>query len=50
VGGEYDIYIVLASHHNWTPEQVNELPVDYIEELLAYHEAVGRARKEASKK
>jgi hypothetical protein len=31
--------IVLASRHNWTPEQVAALPASFVDELLTFYEA-----------
>ena len=33
VGG-YDTYVMLAERYHWTPEQVDRLDPDYIDELL----------------
>lgn len=33
VGG-YDAYVMLAERYHWTPEQIDRLDPDYIDELL----------------
>lgn len=34
--GEYDLYIILASHFGWTPEQVSKMPTAFVEEILQF--------------
>ena len=36
--------------HGWTVDQVNALTPDYIEELLAYHQAMNEVEEEKAKK
>ncbi len=40
--GEYDLYVLFAMRFKWTPEQVNALTPDFIDELLAYQSAEAR--------
>ena len=45
--GEFDLYVQMAMRFKWTPEQVNALDPQYLEELLAYLAANARhAEKE----
>jgi hypothetical protein len=37
--GDWQIAIVLANRHNWTPEQVCALPASFVDELLTFYEA-----------
>ena len=39
--GEWDGYVALAEHHNWTPDVVDRLDPDFILELLTFHDARG---------
>lgn len=47
--GEYDLYVMMAARHRWTPEQVNDLDPTFLEELLAYHAAEARHDEEQKK-
>lgn len=47
--GEYDLYVLFATRYRWTPEQVNDLTPDFIEELLAYQTAEARADEKRHK-
>ncbi len=48
------MYVLFATRYRWTPEQVNALDPQYIEELLAYQSAEARfdeqRQKDAEKK
>ena len=51
--GDWQLQIVLAERHNWTPEQVAALPAPFVDELLIYYEASAthaeRERKKAER-
>lgn len=44
--GEYDLFVLLAVNFGWSPEQVLDMPVDFIEELLVFLSARERMKKE----
>jgi len=46
--GEFDLYVLMATRYRWTPEQVNALTPDFLEELLAYQAAEARWEEEAA--
>ena len=52
--GEFDLYVLMAIRFRWTPEQVNALAPDFIDELLAYQAAEAwhaeQQEKEAERK
>lgn len=52
--GEFDLYVVMATRYRWTPEEVNALDPQFLEELLAFQRAEGRhnekERKDAERK
>ncbi len=52
--GEFDLYVVLATRYQWTPEEVNNLDPHFLDELLAFQKAEERhnekQRKEAEAK
>lgn len=51
--GDYDVQVVLAARHNWTPEQIAGMDSDFIEEELARIRAendVERARQRRAKR
>ena len=35
------MYVALAERHGWTPEQINRMDPDYIDELLVRLKALG---------
>ena len=37
--GEFDLYVLFAMRFKWTPEEVNALTPEFIDELLAYQAA-----------
>lgn len=47
--GEFDMYVLFATRYRWTPEQVNALDPQYIEELLAYQSAEARYDEQRQK-
>jgi hypothetical protein len=55
VGG-YDVYVMLAERYHWTPEQVDRLDPDYIDELMirisveAEHQEIERKKQERERK
>lgn len=52
--GEFDLYVLFAIRFKWTPEQVNALTPEFIDELLAYQAAEAKheekLRKDAERK
>ncbi len=52
--GEYDLYVLFAMRFKWTPEEVNALDPEFIDELLAYQSAEAwhqeQQEKEAERK
>jgi hypothetical protein len=40
----------MASRHNWTPEQVNSMDPDFIEELNRFYKAKARKDDEDAKR
>ncbi len=52
--GEFDLYVLFAIRFKWTPEEVNALPPEFIDELLAYQAAevwhAEQQEKEAERK
>lgn len=48
-GGEFDLYVAMATRYRWTPEQVNALDPHFIDELLAFQAAEARHEEEARK-
>lgn len=47
--GEFDLYVFMATRYRWTPEQVNDLTDDFLQELLAYNAAEARWNEEQEK-
>lgn len=52
--GEFDLYVLFAMRFKWTPEEVNSLQPEFIDELLAYQAAESwvhdQKEKEAERK
>lgn len=52
--GEFDLYVQFAVRFRWTPQQVNALDPNFLEELIAYLNAENRfqeaERREAERK
>lgn len=52
--GEFDLYVLFAVRFNWTPQEVNALTPEFIDELLAYQAAEAKheekLRKDAERK
>lgn len=52
--GEFDLYVLFAIRFKWTPEEVNALTPEFIDELLAYQAAevwhAEQQEKEAERK
>ena len=44
--GDFDLYVMLAERHHWTPEQIDRFDPDFVEELMAHHTA--KAENEAA--
>jgi hypothetical protein len=42
---EHDTYVMLALRFGWTPQQVDELPADYYDNLLAALQAEAMNRR-----
>lgn len=38
-GGDWDLQVLLAEAHDWTPEEIDRLDPDFIAELLAEKQA-----------
>lgn len=47
--GEFDLYVLMAIRFKWTPEQVNDLTPDFIDELLAYQAAEAKHEEKQHK-
>lgn len=47
--GHFDMYVALAMRFDWTPEMVNRIPPDIVEELMMAIEAEGKYQDERSK-
>ena len=45
MAGPFDLYVSLAVRYQWTPDQVDALDPDFIEQLLAYQEAEAEETK-----
>lgn len=43
--GWWDLQVSLAMAHNWTPQQINQLDPEYVEELFRRHAAESRYQK-----
>lgn len=52
--GDYDLYVLMATRYQWTPEEVNALDPHFLEELMAFQAAEARhdekQRKDAEAK
>ena len=44
--GEHDVYVSLAERYQWTPDQINDMDPDYIEDLLSRIRADGDVQRE----
>ena len=39
VAGSWDLYIVILDRYHLTPDQVDRLPADFVDELLVFMDA-----------
>lgn len=39
----YPVYVLLAEEHHWTPAQVDDMPADYVDEMLTRIQARRKA-------
>ena len=47
--GYFDMYVALALRFDWTPEMVNRIPPEIVEELMMAIEAEGKVHEERGK-
>ena len=47
--GDFDLYVLMAMRFKWTPEEVNALEPEFIDELLAYQAAEAWVQEQKAK-
>jgi hypothetical protein len=47
--GDFDLYVLFAMRFKWTPEEVNALEPEFIDELLAYQAAEAWVQEQKAK-